>query len=105
MSCSQNDDEPRQVVASVFRHPPTSHPDSEAVACYAEGLLDAGRASEVSSHVSSCAQCQATLRQLDEVSAALSTASSPSIPADVSARLDATLAHLRADRGMAMTDR
>ncbi len=69
-----------------------AHPSLSELAEAAEGLLDDARSAEVQTHVAGCADCRRSAAELGAVSAALSTAAAPAMPADVAARLDRVLA-------------
>ncbi|HWJ54521.1 MAG TPA: zf-HC2 domain-containing protein [Propionibacteriaceae bacterium] len=68
------------------------HPSLAELAEAAEGLLDRARLAEVQAHVAGCAGCRRSAAELQAVSAALTTAAAPAMPADVAARLDRVLA-------------
>ena len=66
----------------------TSHPDVEALAFFAEELLEPGEESTVASHIETCATCATTLEQLTGVTEALAAVPVPPMPRDVSDLLD-----------------
>lgn len=72
--------------------PADAHPPAQLLAEVAEGSLDEGPAAEVSAHVEHCAECQAVMRRLDQVTTQLRNlpAELP-IPRQVAGRLSATL--------------
>ena len=86
-------------------HPPSrppddqaGHPALDALADLDAGLLDpaTATAARLTSHVGGCPTCAATLRGLAAVRADLRSLPPPRMPDSVAARLDATLAELRA---------
>lgn len=74
------------------------HFDTETLADHAEGVLDPERDARVRDHLSSCAQCRDVVEQLHSVSTMLASLPAPSMPEDVSARIEASLAHLQDER-------
>lgn len=74
------------------------HVDTDTLADHAEGVLDPERDARVRSHLSSCAQCRDVVEQLHSVSAMLASLPSPSMPDDVSARIEASITHLQHER-------
>ncbi|MFL1378724.1 MULTISPECIES: anti-sigma factor family protein [unclassified Nocardiopsis] len=67
----------------------TSHPDVEALAFFAEELLEPGEERTVAHHLETCATCAATLDELTAVSGVLADAPPvPPMPQDVAALLD-----------------
>jgi hypothetical protein len=77
--------------------PPTGHADLDTLADLHAGVLESAEADRVREHVDGCRQCAATLEALDAVQGRLRALPAPAMPAAVAARLDATLADLRAD--------
>ncbi|WP_304452615.1 anti-sigma factor [Nocardiopsis sp. YSL2] len=77
----------------------TSHPDVEALAFYAEDLLDPDEKRTVAAHIDSCATCAATLDELAGVTRVLSEVPVPELPGDVADLIDQRLA--KAARGPA----
>lgn len=77
----------------------TSHPDVEALAFFAEELLEPDEERTVAAHVNTCTACAATLEELSGVSEVLATAPTPGMPQDVADLLDRTIAE--AARGRA----
>ncbi|SEP84592.1 zf-HC2 domain-containing protein [Microlunatus flavus] len=76
----------------------TDHPSRDTLADAAEGLLEPAEAATVDAHVAGCADCRAELAAFSEVSTVLAAAPSPTMPADVAARLAAVLATEQAAR-------
>lgn len=74
------------------------HFDTDALADHAEGILDPARDAQVRDHLASCGQCRDVVDQLTQVSTMLSSLPAPSMPADVSARIEASLANLQHER-------
>ena len=70
----------------------TSHPDVEALAFYAEDLLDPDEKRTVAAHTESCATCAATLDELAGVTRVLAEAPVPELPVDVADLIDRRLA-------------
>lgn len=68
------------------------HVPIEDLAAYAAGDLDATAAVAVEAHVLLCADCRSDVDAVNAAAAALAGVSSPAMPADVAARLDAALA-------------
>ncbi|WP_306370346.1 anti-sigma factor [Nocardiopsis sp. CC223A] len=67
----------------------TSHPDVEALAFFAEELLEPDEERTVAHHIETCAICAATLDELTAVSGVLADAPPvPPMPQDVAALLD-----------------
>ncbi|MFJ9557920.1 anti-sigma factor family protein [Nocardiopsis sp. NPDC101807] len=82
----------------------TSHPDVEALAFFAEELLEPGEERTVASHIETCATCATTLEELTGVTEALSAAPAPEMPRDVADLLDRRVAEAvreRAENGVA----
>jgi hypothetical protein len=84
-------------------HPPSpppddqaGHPDLEVLADLDAGLPDPATAARLTGHVGGCASCAATLRTLEAVRADLRSLPAARLPDPVIARVDATLAQLRA---------
>ena len=57
-----------------------------------EGLLDDARSAQVQAHLAGCARCRSSVAELQTVTATLSAAPAPVMPAEVAARLDRVLA-------------
>ena len=66
----------------------TSHPDVEALAFFAEDLLEPGEERSVADHIDTCALCAATLTDLNGVTRVLAEVPAPALPQDVSDLLD-----------------
>lgn len=67
----------------------TSHPDVEALAFFAEALLEPAEERTVAHHIETCATCAATLNELTAVSGVLAGAPPvPPMPRDVADLLD-----------------
>ncbi|MCI0686762.1 MAG: hypothetical protein L0Y54_05925 [Sporichthyaceae bacterium] len=70
-----------------------SHRSAEDLAEYSDGLItDRSARSGIEAHLTGCAHCQDVLVKLVEVRAVLAAAPAPSMPASVTARLEAALA-------------
>lgn len=86
----------------------TSHPDVEALAFFAEELLEPAEERTVAHHLETCAICAATLDELTAVSGALADAPPvPPMPQDVAALLDRRIDEAvreRAARPAALSD-
>jgi hypothetical protein len=74
------------------------HFDTDTLADHAEGVLDPDRDARVRDHLSSCAQCRDVVDQLAGITTILSSLPEPSMPDDVSARIEASIAHLQQER-------
>lgn len=74
------------------------HFDTDTLADHAEGVLDPERDARVRGHLSSCAQCRDVVDQLAGITTMLSSLPEPSMPDDVSARIEASIAHLQQER-------
>ncbi|MGP3967857.1 anti-sigma factor family protein [Streptomyces sp. 6N223] len=68
-----------------------THPDPAEIAALDAELLPPDEAAALRDHLADCAHCAAVLADLHALSAELNAIPSPPIPADVAARLDATL--------------
>lgn len=68
------------------------HIDIDELADDAEGLLTPERTAEVAAHLAGCAECRATAAALSDVTDLLAATPAGSMPDDVFARLQATLA-------------
>jgi len=75
-----------------------SHPDSEVLAEYREGLIAGRRGARITAHLAACDQCAALTDQLTEISVLLASAPVPAMPDSVAHRLDTTLAAEAAKR-------
>ncbi|MFV2195514.1 anti-sigma factor family protein [Nocardiopsis sp. LOL_012] len=76
----------------------TSHPDAEALAFLAEGLLEADEERTVTAHTETCATCAQTLEQLSGVSRVLAAVPAPELPRDVADLLDQRIAEAARER-------
>ncbi|MEU0242363.1 hypothetical protein ABZ234_32185 [Nocardiopsis sp. NPDC006198] len=76
----------------------TSHPDVEALAFFAEELLEPGEERTVASHIETCATCATTLEELTGVTEALAAAPAPEMPRDVADLLDRRVAEAARER-------
>jgi hypothetical protein len=72
------------------------HPDLDTLADLDAGLLDSPLATRVGRHAASCPRCSATLAAFATVRVDLRSLPPPMLPPAVAARLDDTLAQLRA---------
>jgi hypothetical protein len=92
-------------------HPPPSprpddlagHPDLDTLADLDAGVLDPPVAARAGRHAASCPRCSATLAAFGAVRVDLRSLPPPVLPPAVAARLDETLAQLRADPANART--
>jgi hypothetical protein len=69
-----------------------SHPDSDVLAEYHEGLISGRRGLRITAHLAACDQCATLSDQLAEVSIMLASAPVPVMPDGVARRLDTVLA-------------
>ncbi|WP_231972445.1 hypothetical protein [Nocardiopsis alborubida] len=76
----------------------TSHPDVEALAFFAEELLEPDEERTVAVHIDTCATCAATLGELTGVAEALAAAPVPALPRDVADLLDQRVAEAVRER-------
>lgn len=76
----------------------TSHPEVEALAFFAEGLLESDEERNVARHVESCEECSEALDELSNVSQVLAAAPAPELPPDVADRLEQQIAEAVRDR-------
>ncbi|WP_150250880.1 hypothetical protein [Nocardiopsis deserti] len=76
----------------------TSHPDAEALAFFAEELLEPDEERTVAVHIDTCATCAATLGELTGVAEALAAAPVPALPRDVADLLDQRVAEAVRER-------
>ncbi|MEV6820721.1 hypothetical protein AB0M72_18370 [Nocardiopsis dassonvillei] len=76
----------------------TSHPDAEALAFFAEELLEPDEERTVAAHIDTCATCATTLGELAGVSEALAAAPVPALPRDVADLLDQRVAEAVRER-------
>jgi hypothetical protein len=75
-----------------------SHPDSDVLAEYREGLISGRRGARITAHLAACDQCAALGDQLAEVSILLASAPVPVMPDSAARRLDTVLAAEAAQR-------
>ncbi|WP_232532418.1 hypothetical protein [Nocardiopsis dassonvillei] len=76
----------------------TSHPDVEALAFFAEELLEPDEERTVAAHIDTCATCAATLGELTGVAEALAAVPAPALPRDVADLLDQRVAEAVRER-------
>src|SRR5699024_5661072 len=76
----------------------TSPPDAEALAFFAENLLESDEEHDVAAHVESCDRCAATLEYLTEVSKVLATVSAPALPQELTDLLDQQITEAARER-------
>jgi hypothetical protein len=69
-----------------------AHLDYEALADFAEGILDDATATSTEEHLAHCDDCRRRAAEVAEVSRVLARAPTPPMPAHLVARLDAALA-------------
>lgn len=69
-----------------------AHLDYEALADFAEGILDEGKATSTEEHLAHCDDCRRRAAEVAEVSRVLARAPTPPMPAHLVDRLDAALA-------------
>ncbi len=86
---------PRDIGAEV-EDEVNEHVSREDLAEHDAGLLDAIRDRQVREHLAACADCSARLAAVQRVSLVLAAQPSPAMPADVFARLHATVTDLAA---------
>lgn len=82
----------------------TSHPEVEALAFFAEGLLVPDEERNVARHLESCEECSKTLDELSNVSQVLAAAPAPELPPDVADRLEQQIAEAVRDRAVQQPD-
>jgi hypothetical protein len=75
---------------------PHGHPDLDTLADFDAGVLAPAETTRLEAHVSSCAQCQAVIAGMSDVSGLLRGLPPPRMPAEVEARIFAALAAERA---------
>jgi hypothetical protein len=76
----------------------TSHPDSDVLAEYREGLISGRQGARITAHLAACDHCAALSDQLAEVSVLLAATPAPTMPDSVARRLDTALAAEAAQR-------
>jgi anti-sigma factor RsiW len=69
-----------------------AHLDHEALADFAEGILDDATATTAEEHLADCADCRKRAAEVAEVSRVLAEAPTPPMPAHLVDRLDAAIA-------------
>ncbi|MBB6121719.1 hypothetical protein [Nocardiopsis algeriensis] len=82
----------------------TSHPDVEALAFFAEELLEPAEERTVADHLQTCTACATALDELSEVSRALADVPLPSLPQDVADLLDQRVATAVRERSAQRTE-
>lgn len=82
----------------------TSHPEVEALAFFAEGLLEPAEERNVARHVESCEECSRSLDELSNVSQVLAATPAPELPPDVADRLEQQIAEAVRDRAIREPD-
>src|SRR6516165_3678474 len=80
------------------------HADAETLAAFREELLSRRKAARVSAHLAACSRCAGLDAQLTEVSALLTTATTPPMPDALTARIEAAIAAEAAARAVAAAD-
>ena len=80
------------------------HADAETLAAFREELLSRRKAARVSAHLAACSRCAGLDAQLTEVSALLTTATTPPMPDALTARIEAAIAAEAATRAAAAAD-
>jgi hypothetical protein len=80
------------------------HADAETLAAFREGLLSRRKAARVSAHLAACSRCAGLDAQLTEVSALLTTSTTPPMPDALTARIEAAIAAEAAARAAAAAD-
>lgn len=76
----------------------TSHPDVEALAFFAEDLLDPDEERFVATHIETCASCATALDELSGVTRVLADEPVPALPQDVADLLDDRVAEAVRER-------
>jgi hypothetical protein len=80
------------------------HADAETLAEFREELLSRRKAARVSAHLAACSRCAGLDAQLTEVSALLTTSTTPPMPGALTARIEAAIAAEAAARAAATAD-
>ncbi|MDQ1709940.1 MAG: hypothetical protein QOG49_1325 [Frankiaceae bacterium] len=85
----------------MSEHPPSAdrptgpggsgHPEIDELASYVAGDIDVARLGALRAHVAGCSDCADDVRALEAVDAELAALTTPAMPADVAARLDAAI--------------
>ena len=81
----------------------TSHPDVEALAFFAEDLLDPDEERFVATHIETCASCATVLDELSGVTRVLADEPVPALPQDVADLLDGRVAEAVRERSATPT--
>jgi hypothetical protein len=81
-----------------------THPDTDVLAEFREGLITGRRGAWISAHLAGCERCTALDEQLARVRSVLAAAPAPAMPDSVARRLDMALAAEVAHRGAARED-
>lgn len=79
----------------------TSHPDVEALAFFAEDLLEPDEERSIADHIDTCATCAATIDELSGVTRVLAEAPAPALPQDVADLLDGHISEAARERSAA----
>jgi hypothetical protein len=80
------------------------HADAETLAAFREELLSRRKAARVSAHLAACSRCAGLDAQLTEVSALLTTSTTPPMPGALTARIEAAIAAEAAARAANTAD-
>lgn len=80
------------------------HADAETLAAFREELLSRRKAARVSAHLAACSRCAGLDAQLTEVSALLTTSTTPPMPDALTARIEAAIAAEAAARAATAAD-
>jgi hypothetical protein len=80
------------------------HVDAETLAAFREELLSRRKAARVSAHLAACSRCAGLDAQLAEVSALLTTSTTPPMPDALTARIEAAIAAEAAARAATTAD-
>lgn len=79
----------------------TSHPDVEALAFFAEDLLESDEERSVADHIETCALCATTIDELAGVTRVLADVPAPALPQDVADLLDGRISEAATERAAA----
>ena len=79
----------------------TSHPEVEALAFFAEDLLEPDEERSVADHIETCAVCATTIDDLAGVTRALADVPAPTMPQDVADLLDGRICEAVSERSAA----
>jgi hypothetical protein len=80
------------------------HADAETLAAFREELLPRRKAARMSAHLAACSRCAELDAQLTEVSALLTTSTTPPMPDALTARIEAAIAAEAAARAATAVD-